>query len=104
MLFPKDIQGFGLRETAAAVWVMLQDEVHERLSRDQTHLGRMTRTLSSVPTAALVGCEFGRSFKHKLPRHRVGDDLLEVLSGDILFDLYDSGGLLVSQNLAMVAV
>jgi hypothetical protein len=104
VFFPKDIQGFGLRETATAVRVVLQDEVHERLSRDQTHLGRMTRTRSSVPAAALVGCEFGGSFKHQLPRHRVGDDLLEVSSGYIFFDLYDSGGLLMRQNLAMVAV
>jgi hypothetical protein len=58
--------------------MVLEDEIHERLTYHHAHLERLTGVLSSPAAGAIVNCYVRWSFEHQIPRHRIGDDLFQV--------------------------
>ena len=100
----EEFQRLRLSESAAAVWIVLQDEIHEGLPDDHAHLGRLARMGASVPAGALVDGDIGRPFEYQVPGHRVGNDLLQLAQRYISVQGDNGASQLRRQHLAVVAV
>ena len=67
-----------MSESTAAVWIVLQDEIHEGLPDDHANLCGLARIRTSVPAGTLVDRYIGRPFQHQIPGCAIGDDLLQL--------------------------
>ena len=73
-----------LSKSAAALGVMLQQEIHERLADDHAHLSGLAVIRIGVTASALINSHIRRPFEHQIPSHGVRDDLLQVAQRDIM--------------------
>jgi len=104
MLCLKEFKGLFLSKAAAGLGVVLQDEIHEGLTYDHTHLDRLAGVIPNLAATALENSHIRWPLEHQIPSHRVRDDLLQVLKGNFFINSDDSLGLLLGEYLAVIAV
>ena len=63
MLLLEELQCFRLAETAAALGVVLYDEIHEGLTDDHAHLDRLAGISAILTAATLEDRNIGRSLE-----------------------------------------
>jgi len=100
----EELEGFGPGEAAAAFGMMLEDEVYEGLADDHADLGGGARVGAEGAAGAFVGGQSKRRTEDDVAGDGVGDHLLEVCEGDVFVQVYNGGGMLGGEDLAVVMV
>ena len=83
MLCLNELDCFLLTDSSTGMGMLVQNEIHEWLTYNQTHLSRLAWILSSMTTRAFVHNNIGGCFEHEIPVRWKRDDLFQITPGNV---------------------
>jgi hypothetical protein len=98
----QEIKGFRLGEPAAALWVVLQDEIHKGLTNGHAHLGRLAGIGTGMAASAFICGHIRRTLEYQITGRGIRNDLLQVLQGDFFVQGNNCPGMLLREHLSVV--
>jgi hypothetical protein len=100
----KEIQGFRLGDPTAALWVVLQGEIHKWLADDHAYLGRLAGIATDMAASTFIYGYFRRALEYQITSHRIRNNLLQVLQGDFFVQSNNCPSMFLREHLSVVVV
>jgi len=80
----KELKSLRLSEAAAAIGMVVNDEIHKRLANDHAHLNGLAGVFPNLTATALENGHIRWPFQHQVPGKWIRDNLFYALERNIV--------------------